>query len=151
MEPRRHGCRRGTALAWDSAMVLLRNILPTVLALVVAAACGWFGTLALRQLRAGPAVQAGDYRSIVAAARHPVVLFATTTCRYCRQARQLLETLGVDHAVLEIDASDAARRLFAQLDASGVPVLVTNDVRILGFDEAEYRSRLAPGRAAPSH
>lgn len=124
-------------------MKRFRSLLASAIALVAAAALGWFGTLALRQLRAPPAIQAGDYASIIDAARRPVVLFATTTCPYCREARHLLDAMGVEHAVLEIDASASARELFAQLDVSGVPVLVTPGFRILGYDEAAYRSRLA--------
>ena len=127
-----------------------RSMLTSALALVAAAACGWFGTLALRQLGAPPAIQAGDYASIVAAAQRPVVLFATTTCPYCREAKGLLDAMGIEHAVLEIDASDAARELFAQLDVNGVPVLVTPGFRILGYDEAAWRSRLAGVRTSAS-
>ncbi len=125
----------------------LRRILPAVALATAAAATGWFGTIAVRQLRPAPAVLAGDFGPIVAAAAsRPVVLFATRTCGYCEKARVLLATLGVDYAELDIDASERARALHAQLDVGGVPVLVTPGWRIVGYDEAAYRAWLA---AAP--
>jgi glutaredoxin len=129
-------------------MRFLRGILPMAALVAAAAATGWFGTLAVRQLRPAPAVLAGDYGSIVAAASRPVVLFATRSCGYCEKARVLLATLGVDYAELDIEASGRARALYAQLDVGGVPVLVAPGWRIVGYDEAAYRAWLAPAPVA---
>lgn len=123
-------------------MRILRNILSTIALVAIAAACGWFGTLAFRALNAAPAMQAGDFSAIVASAGRPVVLFATTTCPYCAKARSLLDAMKVDHVVYDIDVSDSARALYGQLHANSVPVLVTAGLRITGFDEAAYRARL---------
>lgn len=123
-------------------MRILRNILSTIVLVAIAAACGWFGTLAFRSFNAAPATQAGDFSAIVAAAGRPVVLFATTTCPYCARARSLLDAMKVDHVVYDIDASEPARALYAQLHANSVPVLVTSGLRITGFDEAAYRAKL---------
>jgi glutaredoxin len=125
-------------------MHIVRNILSTVALVVIAAACGWSATFAIRWLRAEPALQAGDFSAIVASAGRPVVLFATTTCPYCGKARDLLDALKVQHVVYDIDVSESARALYARLHANSVPVLVTTDLRITGFDEARYRSTLAP-------
>jgi glutaredoxin len=126
----------------EFAMRILRNILSTIVLVAIAAACGWFGVLALRSLNAAPAVQPGDFSAIVAAAGRPVVLFATTTCPYCAKARKLLDAMKVDHVVYDIDTSEPARALYRQLHANSVPVLVTTGLRITGFDEAAYRARL---------
>ena len=129
-------------------MRILRNILSTIALAALAAACGWFGTLAFRAVDAAPAMQAGDFTAIVASAGRPVVLFATTTCPYCAKARSLLDAMKVDHVVYDIDASEPARALYAQLHANSVPVLVTAGLRITGFDEAAYRAKL--GAFAPT-
>lgn len=123
-------------------MRILRNILSTIALAALAAACGWFGTLAFRAVDAAPAMQAGDFSAIVASAGRPVVLFATTTCPYCAKARNLLDAMKVDHVVYDLDASEPARALYAQLHANSVPVLVTSGLRITGFDEAAYRAKL---------
>lgn len=129
-------------------MRFLRRILPAVALATTAAATGWFGTLAVRQLRPAPAVLAGDYGPIVATTSRPVVLFSTRTCGFCEKARVLLATLGVDYAELDIDASERARALYSQLDVGGVPVLVTAGWRIVGYDEAAYRAWLVPAPVA---
>lgn len=126
----------------EHVMRILRNMLSTIVLVVLAAVCGWFGTLAVRSVRAEPALQAGDFSTIVAAAGTPVVLFATTTCPYCRKARGLLDAMKIDHVEYDIDASEAARALYAPLHANSVPVLVTANLRITGFDEAAYRAKL---------
>ena len=123
-------------------MRVLRDILSMVALVAIAAACGWFGTLAFRTLNAAPAMQAGDFSAIVATAGRPVVLFATTTCPYCARARSLLDAMKVDRVVYDIDTSEPARTLYAQLHANSVPVLVTAGLRITGFDEAAYRTKL---------
>ncbi|HEU4663411.1 MAG TPA: glutaredoxin family protein [Dokdonella sp.] len=115
----------------------------STLALVaIAAACGWLGVHLLRGFVAQPVLQAGDYSAIVREAGRPVVLFATTTCPYCRQARALLDAMKVEHVVYDVDASPQARALYDRLRANSVPVLVTTNLRITGFDEAAYRSTL---------
>ncbi|WP_395683945.1 glutaredoxin family protein [Dokdonella sp.] len=124
-------------------MRILHNLLSTIALVVIAAACGWFGTLAIRGLRAEPALQAGDYSAIVTTAGRPVVLFATTTCPYCAKARSLLDAMNVAHVEYDVDTSEPARALYEQLHANSVPVLVTANLRITGFDEQAYRVKLA--------
>lgn len=80
---------------------------------------------------------------LVADAQAPLVLFATTTCPYCRQARELLDGLNASYSVREIDVSESAREQFERLGGKGVPVLVSRDSVISGFDEAAYRKLVA--------
>jgi glutaredoxin len=137
--------REGARLRRDVkefAMRMLRNTLSTIVLVAIAAACGWFGALAIRTLNAAPAMQTGDFSAIVATAGRPVVLFATTTCPYCARARSLLDAMKVDHVVYDIDTSEPARALYGQLHANSVPVLVTAGLRITGFDESAYRTKL---------
>jgi glutaredoxin len=125
----------------------LRGVFSTLALVAVAAACGWLGVSVVRSLVAQPMQQTGDYSAIVREAGHPVVLFATTTCPYCRQARALLDAMKVERVVYDVDVSDAARALYGRLHANSVPVLVTARLRITGFDEAAYRSLLTRGGA----
>lgn len=80
---------------------------------------------------------------LVADAQVPLVLFATTTCPYCRQARELLDGLNASYSVREIDVSDSAREQFQRLGGKGVPVLVSRDNAISGYDESAYREFVA--------
>lgn len=126
---------------------VLRGVASTLALVAIAAACGWLGISILRSVTAPPVLQAGDYSAIVRDAGEPVVLFATTTCPYCRQARALLDAMKVEHVVYDVDVSPPARALYDRLHANSVPVLVTASLRITGFDEATYRSTLG-GRVA---
>ena len=132
--------RRGWMM--NGTLRVLRGVASTLALVVAAAACGWLGVSALRSFTAQPALQAGDYSAIVRDAGEPVVLFATTTCPYCRQARALLDAMKVEHVVYDVDTSPSARSLYERLHANSVPVLVTTSVRITGFDEATYRATL---------
>ena len=126
----------------NGTLHVLRGVASTLALVVVAAACGWLGVSALRSFTAQPALQAGDYSAIVRDAGEPVVLFATTTCPYCRQARALLDAMKVEHVVYDVDVSQPARALYARLHARSGPVLVMRNLRITGFDEPTYRSTL---------
>jgi glutaredoxin len=126
----------------NGTLRVLRGVASTLVLVAVAAVCGWLGASALRGLAAQPALQPGDYSAIVRDAGKPVVLFATTTCPYCRQARALLDAMKVVHVVYDVDVSPPARALYARLHAHSVPVLVMRNLRITGFDESTYRSTL---------
>lgn len=126
----------------NGSLRVLRGVASTLALVAVAAACGWLGVAVLRSVTAQPVLQAGDYSAIVSEAGEPVVLFATTTCPYCRQARALLDAMKVEHVVYDVDTSTSARSLYERLHANSVPVLVTTSVRITGFDEATYRTTL---------
>lgn len=34
---------------------------------------------------------------------HPVVIFSKSFCKYCRTARSILDSIGVDYKILELD------------------------------------------------
>lgn len=80
---------------------------------------------------------------LIAEAQTPLVLFTTETCPYCRQARELLDRLGAPYAVRQVDVSDSAREQFARLGGKGVPILVSQDRVISGYDESAYRELIA--------
>ena len=86
-----------------------------------------------------PALEAKAFPEVVAEAKSPLVLFATTTCPWCREARRLLTALDAPYVVLEIDRSPRARELLLRLGGRNVPVLVRSDEAVTGFDEAVYR------------
>ena len=127
-------------------MRMLRQIATTLALVVCAAVAGWVGAHALRSLRGDVGVQAGDYSAIVREAGHPVVLFTLTTCAHCANARRALDAMQVDYVAYEVDASPDAKALYLQLGARSVPVLVTADRRIVGFQEAGYRAAVSSAR-----
>ncbi|HEY0232860.1 MAG TPA: glutaredoxin domain-containing protein [Dokdonella sp.] len=125
----------------------LKHLALTLAVIVSGAAIGWIGVRAMGAMNASPSVEAGDYSKIVDAAQHSAVLFSTSTCPYCRRARDLLDATKADYRVYEIDTSEEAHRLYQALGFSRVPVLITRDTRIVGFSENLYRLRTNPAPA----
>jgi mycoredoxin len=80
--------------------------------------------------------------ALVAESQSPLVLYTTSQCPYCRQARALLDHTRTPHAVREIDTSKLAREQFQRLGGQGVPLLISAERAVIGFDEAAYRELL---------
>lgn len=100
------------------------------------------GLFAGPYLRAGydrlfppPVYVAGDYDEIYGQAGKPVVMFSTSTCPYCKRAREWLQQRGVDYRDYVIDESADARQKFERLGGGGVPQVLVGQRRVLGFRE----------------
>lgn len=125
---------------------MVRKVLSNVLIVAVCLAAGlWLGPLA----RAGyerafppPLFVTGDYSSIYRQADAPVVVFSTSTCPHCADARRLLGELGVQYRDFVVDQDEGAKRRFKALGGEGVPLLFIGDRRIEGFREAVIRESL---------
>ena len=121
----------------------LLQTLGLVATALLAAALGYGAMRGLQWLGGRETLDETLLPELVADAQAPLVLFATTTCPYCRQARELLDGLNASYSVREIDVSESAREQFERLGGKGVPVLVSRDSVISGFDEAAYRKLVA--------
>lgn len=125
---------------------MVRKIVVNVLIVAVCLAAGlWLGPLA----RAGyerafppPLFVTGDYSAIYRQAASPVVMFSTSTCPHCADARRLLGQLGVSYRDMVVDQDADAKRRYEALEGDGVPLLFIGDRRILGFREAVIRESL---------
>lgn len=105
------------------------------------------------QIRAGydrlfpePAFVRGDYTAVFRQAGKPVVMFATSHCPFCQQARELFQREGIEYREYKIDESADAKRWFKELDGTNVPLLFIGDRRIVGFREDAIRESLAATR-----
>ena len=103
-------------------------------------ALGWASARVVPSTKA-PLIEAGDFSQIIEKAHHPAVLFVTSTCPYCRKAREFLSGISADYFVYEIDTSPEAKRLYQTLGVDQVPVLITGNARITGFNVDIYRAR----------
>ena len=80
-----------------------------------------------------------------------LMLYALSTCVWCRKTKKLLDDLGVDYDYLDVDLIKGAEKEAAinslkkhNPDCS-FPTLVINDQRcIIGFKEEEIREALKP-------
>jgi len=78
-----------------------------------------------------------------------IMLYALSTCIWCRKTRQLLADLGVEYDYLYVDLLQGEERsnAMAAVDKwnpdSSFPTMVINDSRcIVGFKEKEIREAL---------
>ncbi|MDZ4814452.1 MAG: glutaredoxin family protein [Pseudomonadota bacterium] len=80
----------------------------------------------------------GDRSALLQRADAPLLLFSLSTCPYCLQARAWLQEHQVPFKELVVDKSPQAQSLFDELKESGLPVLVTGDRLIRGFQPSAY-------------
>jgi glutaredoxin len=78
-----------------------------------------------------------------------IVLYALSTCMWCRMAKNLLRDLGVAFEYVDVDKlpteeKDAAKKEIRRYNPDGsYPTIVINEKEsISGFDEAEIREKI---------
>jgi glutaredoxin len=78
-----------------------------------------------------------------------VVLYALSTCGWCRKTKRLLDGLGVEYSYVDVDELAGGAQAEAKDDvrkwnpACSFPTLVINDQHcIVGFDERRIREAL---------
>lgn len=78
-----------------------------------------------------------------------IMLYALSTCGWCRKTRSLLESLGVeyDYTYVDLLQRDEKEKTMKTVEkwnpACSFPTLVINDSRcIIGFEEDEIREAL---------
>lgn len=76
-----------------------------------------------------------------------VVLYSTTGCRYCSQARSFLEEHGIEYTEHDISKDDArAREMVQRTGQRGVPVIQVGTQEdaetIIGFSRDELKEAL---------
>ncbi|MGQ0509520.1 MAG: glutaredoxin family protein [Betaproteobacteria bacterium] len=72
-----------------------------------------------------------------------VVMFATSWCGYCAQARKLFREQGVRFTEIDVEAdAEASRFQSEQLRANGVPTIVIGNRLIRGYDEGQILAGL---------
>jgi len=78
--------------------------------------------------------------------RGHIVIYALSTCPWCRKTKRLFGELGVAYAYVDVDLleGDERRAAIAEMtrwnEARSFPTVVINDERcIIGFDEEKIR------------
>ena len=73
----------------------------------------------------------------------PVVLYATSWCGYCAQARAYFAKKGVPYIERDVEKSASAHAEFKRLGGRGVPLIVHGDNVMRGFREQSLDALLA--------
>jgi glutaredoxin len=93
-----------------------------VLALALAAAAG------------APPAQAGSTPE--------VVMYATSWCPYCAQARAYFARAGIAYVEHDVEKSASAKAEFRRLGGRGVPLIVVGREKMNGFSEQGFEHLL---------
>jgi glutaredoxin len=79
--------------------------------------------------------------------RGRIVLYALSTCGWCRKTRNLLEEMGVDFSYVYVDllqgeeSSQAKKEVLRWNPRGSFPTIVINEeTSIIGFDEEKIRT-----------
>lgn len=126
-----------------------KRLLRFALMAMIVAACLAAGLMVGPALRAGyarlfppPAFETGDFSHLSSKTEKPVIMFTTSTCPFCREARIALDKMGVSFEEYVIDKSPQSMALYQSLEGRGVPMLIIGDRKIIGFKEDAIRQAL---------
>ncbi|MHC1626976.1 MAG: FAD-dependent oxidoreductase [Methanoculleaceae archaeon] len=79
-----------------------------------------------------------------------VRIFTTGGCPYCRMTKAFLDRLGIPYVEVDVGSDrDAARELIELTGQRGVPVTVSGDEVIVGFDAHRLREVFGAGEEEP--
>jgi glutaredoxin len=88
----------------------------------------------------GPVALVGDTANLVFKdVSTDFVLFATTTCNYCKDGIQLLDKTGVSYKVYYIDKDVQAEKIYTSMNIQGIPTLFSKTQYINGFNTSGWK------------
>lgn len=71
-----------------------------------------------------------------------VVLYSTSWCPYCQQAKAYFESLGVAYTDNDIENSPQAREAYKSLNGNGIPLVFIGNTRFDGYDPEGFEQAL---------
>ena len=71
-----------------------------------------------------------------------VVLYSTSWCGACKQAKAFLNRHGVAYTEYDVEKSTEGRRQFEALGGRGVPLLVINGTTVIGYNPDQMKRLL---------
>lgn len=80
----------------------------------------------------------------------PVVLYGTSWCSHCKNARAYLRSLNVEFTDYDIETSEIAKKKFTALKGKGVPLIFVGTVRIDGFNQKALEKALRDNGLIPA-
>ena len=78
----------------------------------------------------------------------PVVMYATSWCPYCAQAREYFGRSGIAYTEHDIEKSAGAKAEFRRLGGRGVPLILVGGEKMSGFSELGFESLLVRAERA---
>jgi glutaredoxin 3 len=72
-----------------------------------------------------------------------VKVYSTSTCPYCKMAKEFLKSKGVKFEDIDVSKDqNAAKEMIAKSGFNGVPQIEINDKMIIGFDKEAIEKEL---------
>ncbi len=91
-----------------------------------------------------------DLKHIEGEKRGKIILYAISTCAWCKKTKRLLNSLNADYYYIDVDLLDEEEREEVEKEVMkwnplcSFPTLVINDKEsINGYDEEEIRSKIS--------
>lgn len=119
-----------------------------VILLVIIALAIWLGTQLPKwySIVKGP-FKNGDYSQHVKSQTYLLTLYGTSTCPHCDAARRFLNEAGIPFNDLVIDKSKVAEQAYKTLGEKAVPVFVSENKLIVGFNKEAYLKLIASAKS----
>jgi len=93
-----------------------------------------------------------DLKHVEGEKKCKIMLYAISTCVWCKKTKKLLNSLGVDYNYVDVDLLDEEDKERAEEEVKkwnplcSFPTLVINDEEsVTGYDEEEIRSKISNG------
>ena len=93
-----------------------------------------------------------DVKHVEGEKKGEIMLYAISTCVWCKKTKKLLNSLGVDYHYVDVDLLDEEGKQKAEEEVKkwnplcSFPTLVINDEEsVTGYDEEEIRSKIPNG------
>jgi len=67
-----------------------------------------------------------------------VIMYSAQWCGVCRKAKRYFSAKGIHYTELDIDKNSTAKKQYKMLNASGIPVIFVNDIRLNGFSPRSF-------------
>lgn len=78
----------------------------------------------------------------VQAKSNAIIVYTISTCPHCQEAKEYLDSKGIQYVDYEIDTSMSARKKFEALHGKYVPLFFIGNQRIEGFKENALNNAL---------
>lgn len=69
-----------------------------------------------------------------------VIMYATSWCGYCKQARNHFNENGIPFTEYDIEKDERARKSYDSIGGKGVPVILVGKKRMNGFSAAGFKN-----------
>lgn len=75
-----------------------------------------------------------------------VVMYSTSWCGVCKDARKYMRTKGIRYMEYDIEKMPSRQREFKRLGGKGVPLITVGEQKMSGFSASRLESMLAQGK-----